>query len=160
MPSPFDGLQMPRDLACEFFAVFSRFEFTLKEFGFVSANRHGRATTNWSRYCEQISAVLPLNGNEALATAIYDLVTDPPQVQIAHGNEAIWQVVPLRGNTDIERALDATQRVRNNLFHGGKHTPHSPPGRDARLVCAALIVLHACLDVGGDFVAIYKQTRF
>lgn len=160
MLSPFDGLQIPRDLVCEFFAVFSRFEFTLNESGFVSANRYGRATPNWSRYCEKISAALSPNGNEPLAAAIDDLISDPPQVQIAQGNTTIWQAVPLRGNTEIELALDATQRVRNNLFHGGKHTPHSPPGRDERLVRAALVVLHACLSVGGDFKAIYEQTAF
>lgn len=160
MASPFDGLQMPRNLVCEFFSVFSRFEFTLKKAGFVSANRGRRAAPDWSRYCKQIGANLSTDGNEGLAKAIRDLIADPPQVQIAKGNTAIWNSVPLRGNSDVERALDATQRVRNNLFHGGKHTPHSPAGRDETLVRAALVVLHACLSVDDDFRAIYEQTDF
>ena len=43
------------------------------------------------------------------------------------------------------QAIEAAKRVRNNIFHGGKHTPHSPPERDAKLVQAARAVLEVCL---------------
>ena len=79
---------------------------------------------------------------------------------MAHGKEVSWLAAPLRGKTDIERALDAIQRVRNNLFHGGKHTCQSAPERDEGLVRAALVVLHACRSVGGNFNDIYEQTEF
>lgn len=115
--SPFDGLQIQRELVCEFFAVFSRFEFTLKETGFLRVV-NGRATPAWRQYGTSLS--------------------NPPQVQI--GRET-WAHAPLRGKTRIAQALDAVTRVRNNLFHGGKHTPHSPPGRDEKLIRTSLTLL-------------------
>lgn len=139
-PSPFGSLQMPPALACEFFAVFSRFEFALKESGHVYVNRRGRAAPDWDAFATV--ATLQAPAGSALAQALDFLNQEPPQVQTsAHG----WDSLPLRGATPVATALDAAQRVRHNLFHGGKHTPHSPPSRDEALVRAALAVLLACV---------------
>lgn len=140
--SPFDSLQMPRDLVCEFFAVFSRFEFALKESGFVYANRNGRAAPDWDAFSAVAAGSLQFASDPALFQAINFLNREPPQVQISAFE---WQLDPLRGVAPIATALDAAQRVRNNLFHGGKHTPHSPPARDEALVRASLTVLLACV---------------
>lgn len=139
-PSPFGSLQMPPPLACEFFAVFSRFEFALKESGHVYVNRRGRAAPDWDGFAAV--ATLQAPAGSVLAQALDFLNQEPPQVQTsAHG----WDPLPLRGATPVATALDAAQRVRHNLFHGGKHIPHSPPGRDEALVRAALAVLLACV---------------
>lgn len=120
--------------------MFSRFEFALKEAGYVYIHR-GRAAPDWNRF--SAGAILQASAASDLARAIDFLNQEPPQVQIsAHG----WDPSPLRGDTPIARALDAAQRVRHNLFHGGKHTPHSPPGRDEALVRAAMAVLLACVS--------------
>ncbi len=50
--SPFEGLRIPRELVCEFFAVFSRLEFTLKEEGFVQRGRE-RAYPDWNRFAKE-----------------------------------------------------------------------------------------------------------
>lgn len=149
-PSPFQSLQIPRDLACEFFAVFSRFEFALKEAGYVYVYR-GRAAPDWNLF--SAVAVLQAPAESDLARAIDFLNQEPPQVQVsAHG----WDPTPLRGATPVATALDAAQRVRHNLFHGGKHTPHSPPGRDEALVRAALAVLLACVSQNPSVRAAYE----
>lgn len=148
--SLFDSLQMPPALACEFFAVFSRFEFALKESGHVYVNRYDRAAPDWDGFAAV--ATLQASTGTELALAIDFLNREPPQVQIsAHG----WTPVPLRGTAPVATALDAAQRVRHNLFHGGKHTPHSPSGRDEALVRASLVVLLACVDQNPDIKAAY-----
>lgn len=130
--------QIPAALAFEFFSVFSRFEFALKESGYDRINRFGRVTPDWGGFAE--SASLVAQPGSPLAESIHLLTHEPPMVQTAvHG----WTHTPLRGDTVAAKALDAAQRVRNNLFHGGKHVPHSAPGRDEALVRAALEVLHA-----------------
>ena len=154
--SPFDGLRIPRDLVCEFFAVFSRFEFALKESGFISTDR-GRAKPNWREFAESVAQSLRVDADPGLAEAVEFFNNEPPQVQVSAEG---WESRPLRGTTPIEHAIDAVQRVRNNLFHGGKHTPHSPPGRDERLVRKSLLVLHACLEHDGNLRATYEQTVF
>lgn len=139
--SPLDALQMPRDLACEFFAVFSRFEFALKEVGFVHINM-GRAAPDWTGFATAASAFLQIPAGSDLSQAIDFLNREPPQVQTSAHN---WEPKQLRGAAPVATALDAAQRVRHNLFHGGKHTPHSPPGRDEALVRASLTLLQACV---------------
>lgn len=131
---------MPSDLACEFFAVFSRFEFALKESGYVHVNRFKRATPDWDDFAA--TAVLQIPAGSELARAVDFLNREPPQVQqSAHD----WAPIPLRGAAPVATALDAAQRIRHNLFHGGKYTPHSPAGRDEALVRAALAILLACV---------------
>jgi len=141
---------MSAALACQFFAVFSRFEFALKDSGYVNTNRHGRAVPDWDRFAAVVTLEVPADSD--LALAIEFLNREPPQVQTSAHN---WDHIPLRGNTQIARAIDAAQRVRNNLFHGGKHTPHSQPGRDQALVQAALVVLLACVSQNKNVGAAY-----
>jgi hypothetical protein len=149
-PSPFDSLQMPPALACEFFASFSRFEFALKESGHVYVNRYGRAAPDWDSFAAV--AILQASAGSELALAVDFLNREPPQVQTSARG---WDPVPLRGAAPVATALDAAQRVRHNLFHGGKHIPHSPPGRDEALVRAALAVLLACVAQNPGMRAAY-----
>lgn len=150
-PSPFDGLQMPRELACEFFAVFSRFEFALKESGFVYVTRYGRAAPDWNAFAT--TATLQVHPDSELDEAINFINREPPQVQVSARG---WRQMPLRGTSPVATALDAAQRVRHNLFHGGKHTPHSAPGRDEALVRAALEILLACVAQNVNLAAAYS----
>ena len=154
--SPFDGLQMPARLACDFFAVFSRFEFALKDSGYYYVNRRGRAAADWDRYFSLANATVLDDADSELFESVQYLMAEPPQVQVAPDQ---WdQNVPLRGGPgSIGTALDAACRVRNNLFHGGKHTPHSPPGRDEKLVRSSLCLLRACLKQDRQLAAAYEQ---
>lgn len=151
--SPFEGLQFPASLACEFFAVFSRFEFTLKECGFERRGKK-RVEPAWWKFAEYASCFLQVQSDPELTRALHDLRSPPPQVQVTKDE---WEATPLHGKTEIEKALDAVTRVRNNLFHGGKHTPHSPPGRDEKLVRASLTLLYACLEQNTCLRDIYEQ---
>ena len=49
--SPFAGLRIPKELVCEFFAVFSRFEFALKEAGFVQGEN--RVSADWDCFAKE-----------------------------------------------------------------------------------------------------------
>lgn len=151
--SLFASLQMPQSLACEFFAVFSRFEFALKEAGHFYVHR-GRACPDWRTFAALIAETLNVTPGSDLSEAIDFLNAEPPQVQVAARD---WQAAALFGTTSIATAIDAAQRVRHNLFHGGKHSTHSPPGRDERLVRAALTVLLACLAQDSVLSAAYEQ---
>lgn len=78
--SPFDGLKIPRDLVCEFFAFFARFEFAPKEHGYGKAQ--GRyAAPDWQRFAAAASGWLIVEADSALADAIALLVGQPPQIQ-------------------------------------------------------------------------------
>lgn len=154
--SPPSGLQLPHQLAYEFFAVFARFEFALKESGFLYVNRFGRAVPDWDAYAKHAVANIPVDASEQISTVIRYLNDEPPQVQTSATG---WDDnVPLRGGPEpIGTALDSAQRVRNNLFHGGKHTPHSPTGRDEKLVRSALYLLNYCISQDAGIRSAYEQ---
>lgn len=152
--SPFDGLRVPTELVCEFFGVFSRFEFALKEMGLLIPKAR-RAEPDWCRFEGEAAKWLAVEPGSNLDAAITYLNEAPPYVQMRDDG---WQPRPLCGNTATARALDAVRRVRNNLFHGGKHTPHSPARRDEKLVRCALAVLMACLEQDGELRARFEQT--
>ncbi|OOE39100.1 hypothetical protein [Salinivibrio kushneri] len=142
IPSPFEGLEIEKELVCEFFAVFSRLEYSLKELGYCRT-RHGVVHPAWWRFSEEIAQNVHVKVGSELEKAVNFLCSEPPLIQISAQE---WQFQELHGEREIEKAIDAACRVRNNLFHGGKHTPHSPPERDQRLVESAQTVLLACVE--------------
>ncbi|ROM16902.1 hypothetical protein BK643_13985 [Pseudomonas protegens] len=156
IPSPFDGLHLNRELTCEFFAVFSRFEFALKESGFVREGR-GSIEPAWRRYAEDVAKLLIVERGSLLDKSINYLCAEPPLFQVGAQR---WEHRALHGNSKLEQAIDAAKQVRNNLFHGGKHTPHSPPGRDNKLVKSSLVVLYACLTADEKTRDVYIQNQF
>ena len=153
IPDPFTLISVPKDLACEFFAVFSRFEFALKEGGYVKGE--GRASPDWQRFAREV--VLDLPADSPVAVSRGYLIAYPPQIQTPNLK---WKDVALQGKTDTAKALESIQRVRNNLFHGGKHPPMSAPGRDAELVQASLAVLYAVLEQNDQLRTDYETVLF
>lgn len=151
LPDPFTFLAIPKELACEFFAVFSRFEFALKEGGYVKGE--GRASPDWQRFTRDV--VLEADG--PVAVSLGYLIAYPPQIQTP---DLKWKALALQGKTDRAKALESIQRVRNNLFHGGKHPPMSTPGRDAELVQASLAVLYAVLEQNEQIRSDYETVLF
>ena len=123
--------------------VFARFEFALKDAGYVFSD-HGRASPDWHAFQKDVAAAFG-EPSPAEAVALHALTHEPPLRQMLRKGRLSWEPTPLDG-PPIVQAPAAARQVRNNLFHGGKHTPHSPEGRDAALVSASLTVLNACLQ--------------
>ena len=157
---PFRQLRLSRELVCEFFGAFSRFEFALKESGFYRPNRYDRAMPDWERFAqERASRLAPREGSE-LQAVLQVLLDQPAQVQVVDGHAIRWVHVALRGDSEGERAVDAVQRVRNNLFHGGKHSPQSDPVRDESLLRSALDILDALLQLDDEVRFNYENAAF
>lgn len=107
-----------KDLAFEFFYRFSRFEFALKENGKVKAGRRGVAEPDWRAFIEEHET------NYLLSERGVELLRAPPEVQRTKGGNS-WEWAPLAfdlGASELSCLVLAVKTVRNNLFHGGKHT--------------------------------------
>ena len=146
MKSPFEELRMDCALVCKFFAVFARFEYAMKATRYCGSDRHGNAVPNWRCLKAALGEPVSRMQDEAVRSAIAYLLATPPEIQKVINEHPQFQPMPLCGENLGAKAIEATKRVRNNLFHGGKHTPHSPPEHDTRLVQAAIAVLQSCLD--------------
>ena len=151
--SPLEDLDMPVELACEFFGHVARFEYTLKEAGFIQRNRPG-VWPDWRGFAAEISAQLKVRAGSDLEQAIDFLCASPPAIQTGSVN---WRQKHLAGDMPIAQALDAAYRVRNNLFHGGKHTGHSPAGRDEQLVRHALCLIRECVVQHGVLRTLWER---
>jgi hypothetical protein len=153
--SPFDGLSIEKELACEFFAVFARLEFALKEKGFV-VNGPERAFPDWDRFAESAATWFETTAGSPAAQAVEYLTARPPKVQMA---DLSFKAVALSGKAPITQAIRGVTRVRNNLFHGGKHTPESERDRDERLVRCSLQLMYACLEQNRELHARQRGCR-
>lgn len=135
---------IPYELAHQFFAAFSRFEYALKTSGFGRVVSGPRFEPNWQNFLNAV--VLDANTSSELKSAVDFLVQYPPYIQTGPNTYVDWQPMQLTVSTDGAKALQAAKQVRNNLFHGGKDSPHGDFARNEKLLRAALTVLNACLE--------------
>jgi hypothetical protein len=133
----------------------------LKESGYRRAGRNAAAEPNWDQFANDIAGAFEnIQSNDVRDAASY-LVAEPPYRQMIVNNGLSWQPLTFpNGSHAVSQALLAIRTVRNNLFHGGKHTPHSPPGRDEKLVRSALLVLNFCLKQNVNVRADYETSDF
>lgn len=146
---------MPRELACEFLAVFSRMEYALKATPPYVAGDGNRADALWDRFANAIDAAfaaIPQEDNQFWGAVDY-LLNHPPRKQVLHGGALTFkdQVLDKR-QTQAQQTLLMVRTVRNNLFHGGKHYPDGElePGRNERLVRSSLEILKRTSTLSSD----------
>lgn len=142
---PYSTLAVPKDLVADFFGVFARCEFAMKDTHLYERADGGRAAPAWRALANDAAGGLPVAPGSDLHHAIDVLTLNPPRVQLLGG---AWVAEPLPGAGRAAQAVNATAGVRNNLFHGGKHTPEAAPGRDELLVRSALTLLLAVIEHG------------
>lgn len=145
--SPFEDLQIDAALVCEFFGVFARFEYAMKATSYCAGDRFGNALPDWRELKEKLGQLVSEVETDQVVAAIAYLLEEPPQVQMCVDGRPEFIERELEGENSGAQAIEAAKRVRNNLFHGGKHTPHSAPERDTSLIQASLAVIGACLAI-------------
>lgn len=146
------------ELVTGFTAVFSRYEYALKNSGFAKGSK-SKAEPDWDAFALSIADKFDHLTNPRFREAVTYLVTSPPRKQVLVDHRVRWKESPpdvgLRASA---QALLMVRRVRNNLFHGAKIW--APDGdwsreRNEKLVKDSLVVLVACLPlhphVGGTF---------
>lgn len=150
------------NLAIPLFRAFALLEYQLKRrHAFLKADRFGNAMVDWSEVKAQVDRFPPANFvlrvEPVTRQKMLGGARDRPKVQVvvnARGQrEATFEPRPLQPPNEVQsdaRALvEATKRVRNNLFHGGKEDPGEQPfdGDDDEWGRAALDVARTLLDL-------------
>lgn len=153
MNDPFRHLHMAPERACKFLAVFSRMEYALKATLRYAKQRDSRVEANWDQFAKDIDAQFQATADPALTAARDYLLARPPRKQILRDGALAFvdtAADPQHGQT--ERLLLMVRRVRNNLFHGGKHYPNGEQeaGRNDLLVSHSLTVLEHCVALNED----------
>lgn len=165
MGSVYDRLQVSKDHVTEFFGVFMRTEYALKQAGFVKRGRGGEP--DWDRFARAIAEQFDAIDDHHFREAVTYIVQDPPRKQVwteAHDGEGYleWKATPPDANLSAaEQALLMVRRVRNNLFHGvklwsGGSGERRPPDRDQRLIEASLCILTTVVRLHHDMYMYYE----
>jgi hypothetical protein len=156
------GTGVDRTLLLEFFLNFARFEYALKSSGYARQGRRAEANPDWDRFARDLgqrSAFLA-NKTEDLTEAVRYLSEQPPYRQVIMNGALAWETATRDPNlSEIEFLLLMVRRVRNNLFHGGKHSNevHETPERTEKLLRCCLAVLAECLVVSPVQEAAYRE---
>lgn len=157
-------------LLLDFFLTFSRFEYSLKTSGFfIRPSQHGNqnvaiidAKPDWKGFADSIRELFQSNINEELKAACEYLFINPPMKQVVDNSSIYWQPIS-RNETDwgVKRFLEMVRIVRNNLFHGGKHSNevYEETERTARLLNSSLIVLRECLQLSPTVKLVFDSAR-
>ena len=148
-----DALVADRDLVLRFFAVFSRFEYSLKRSGFLKTGE--KAEPNWDTYANGLLGYFAGVQDEAFRDALAFLVKEPPKTQVIKGSDLDWKAT-VRGDGECHErfVLRLISTIRNNLFHGGKYPrplgPMDDVARNRRLLEVGITILMQCLELSAE----------
>ncbi|MFP8832815.1 hypothetical protein ACLIJR_00950 [Hydrogenophaga sp. XSHU_21] len=142
-------------LAFDFFFWFSRFEFALKENGYLKSHSRGaKAEPGWKEFVDKWHSTYILS-SEACAL----LAAKPEQQIVGPNDELKWREVDLtKSKSDLSNLVLLLKTVRNNLFHGGKHggAGWDDPYRTEILLSSGIAVLNQLAQLA-SIEADYKQ---
>jgi len=106
-------------LGFKFFLSFARFEYALKEAGFLKNKDY--ASPNWLAYAESVEEYM-VERNEIINESLEYFINNPTKIQKNSNGSVEYVETPYDNNyTPFVWAIMMIKRVRNNFFHGGKY---------------------------------------
>lgn len=134
-----------RRLAMDFFELFARTEYALKENGDFE-RRDGRVIPNWTALAGRCAAEFErlYENDETLRNAVAAIEADPPKAQFVRARRLCWRRMPIPANASrASKVAQYLNIIRNNLFHGGKlgSVGWHNETRTINLLSPALVVL-------------------
>ncbi|MGV8961720.1 MAG: hypothetical protein ACOH1V_15275 [Stenotrophomonas sp.] len=140
--------------AFDFFYAFARFEFCMKEAGYLKSDKPGKkAEPNWDKFVRSNRTRYTLSA-EALA-----LLNAAPQQQISTApGKLAWREIEFDENEyELQAVAIVLRAARNNLFHGGKHGANA--WDDVNRTMQILTHGKAVLDELAEFAKFGEYTR-
>ncbi|MGD9577577.1 MAG: hypothetical protein AB7Y74_04950 [Syntrophorhabdus sp.] len=150
--------QIDAELLLDFFLVFSRAEYALKNAGFLKGDER-RVDPDWDAFAASIKNQFLKDKSKELEVAVKYILYNPPMKQVLRQNSLMWEAnTPNAGLTETEKLLLLVRRVRNNLFHGGKHNVglFENTERSTQLLTSSIIVIRECILLSPGVEAVYK----
>ena len=158
---PFET-RVNRELLLEFFLMFSRFEYALKDSGLFKRPNNNEiknfkekgvlpeAKPDWNKFATSLLNVFRIDRTKALKHACEYILDSPPIKQVIINDGIAWGT-PLRPDSESEVVffLRMVRCIRNNLFHGGKYNieVHVDTQRTEMLLRSSLVILEECLSL-------------
>lgn len=157
----FRRVDFDRGLVFQFFISFSLFEKALKENGFHQVRQNNSIEADWNRFANTIDVGFTIARNspdhQELAIAVNYLLSKPPKKQVFRNDHIQFVNTGRSSDSDTEWLAVLINRVRNNLFHGGKFSYDRP--RDTMLIQSSLIILEEWANLNPDVQRILREVR-
>ena len=150
-----DNLHIDMQKALEFYVVFSRFEYALKEQLYVHKGKKPKnLEVNFDTFAKDIRTnfAKAILDEATLKVAVSYFCQNPPRKQIWDGTKPDWSPAETGVQPTSYEMLLLIRQVRNNLFHGGKGwlSPEGNAERDKILMTHAITMIAAMIECHAD----------
>lgn len=133
------------ELCSDFLMLYSRFEYALKEEGFLQSGANAMASIK--NYVVSISEQFNPDTSENLKLAVDFILNDPPRKLIQESGSMTWVVVPKEATIELQLA-EYIRRIRNSLLHGAKFYGQIEIGsRNWELISRAIVIIEHWIDL-------------
>lgn len=152
-------MPIDRELLLEFFLTFSRAEFALKNSDFVTGGEDS-VSPNWDGFATTLRDRFKSNRTKILEAAVEYILLNPPMKQVLRDGNLMWEEnLPNGGKSETEVLFILVRRIRNNLFHGGKHNlkVFEDSERTTRLLRSALLIVEEGVSILPNVRIAYEQ---
>jgi hypothetical protein len=106
-----------RELCMEFIFLFSRFEYALKENGFLRSGKYKNAEPSWKKFVEEYDSTYSPSAEAR------ELINNPPERQVVRDGSCQWEKIDLTNfSSDLNKVVFILKTIRSHLFHGGKNS--------------------------------------
>lgn len=153
------SVRVNRELLLEFFLTFARAEFALKNSGFVTGGEDS-AAPHWDKFANTLKDNFKKDRTKELEAAVGYILVNPPMKQVLWNGNLMWEAnLPNNGLSETEVLFILVRRIRNNLFHGGKHNfdVSSDTERTTQLLRYALLIVKEGVSILPNVKAAYDQ---
>ena len=158
-----ETLGVDRDLLLDFFLTFARAEFALKNSIFWK-DYQDSAEPDWDKFSNAIKNKFKEKKDitDELKAAFDYIFLNPPRKQCIENGHLTWEErLPDENLWEAQIIVILIRRIRNNLFHGGKHFNDNikDTERDNLLLKNALLIIHECISLHPNVKTQYDQAR-
>lgn len=151
------NLGVDKELLLEFFVVFSRFEYALKQCEYLRNKE--TAEPSWEKF-----AIMNFEKYSGIAKdpCVRYVLANPPQIQIQENLRVSFRTRKFsKYATELLQLLECVKGVRNNLFHGGKYScgPVKEISRNRELISNSLQVLKKLLELDNHLAEVFYDFK-
>ncbi|MEK6531133.1 MAG: hypothetical protein AABZ23_01415 [Deltaproteobacteria bacterium] len=133
----------------------------------AAPQKYPDAKPDWAKFAQSLQNVFSIDKNQTIEDACEYIFENPPMKQVIiptgdDNHEIAWENAKVSYEStsvkfyqnSVEFYLNMVRRVRNNLFHGGKHNIglHEDTQRTEKLLRSSLVILKECLVLAPDDV--------
>jgi hypothetical protein len=153
----FSAPRVDKDLLSDFFMIFARVEYALKEAKYFTADSNGMPVTQWEVFAAKIGDSLLASKEPAIRAAVKYLSENPPQKQVVKNKTLTWKPRKSDNPRDPVFLIRSITTVRNNLFHGGKEREGPLAESNRRLLESCLDLLSFAISLDPDVLHSFEE---